>query len=130
MLRRTQLKRVRRRGLATWTCVCYNGYMIQTITPHEAENLIARGTFDVVDVREPVEWSAGHVPHARLVPLAELKTKPQEFLPRDGVIFVCAKGMRSLAAAKVAESAGFTDLYNVDGGTNGWVSAGLPLENG
>ena len=104
--------------------------MIQTLTPHEAENLIARGTFDVVDVREPKEWSTGHVPHARLVPLAELKAKPQELLPRDGVIFVCAKGVRSLAAAKVAESAGFTNLYNLDGGTNGWVSAGLPLENG
>ncbi len=101
--------------------------MIQTLTPQEAENLISLGTFDIIDVREPREWSTGHVPHARLVPLAELKAKPQEALPRDGVIFICAKGARSLAAAKVAESVGFTDLYNLDGGTNGWVSAGLPL---
>ncbi len=101
--------------------------MIQTLTPQEAETLISRGEFDVVDVREPREWSTGHVPHARLVPLAELKAKPQEALPRDGVIFVCAKGMRSLTAAKVAESVGLTNLYNLDGGTNGWISAGLPL---
>ena len=101
--------------------------MIQTLTPQEAETLILRGEFDVVDVREPREWSTGHIAHARLVPLAELKAKPKDALPRDGVIFVCAKGVRSLTAAKVAESVGLTNLYNVDGGTNGWTSAGLPL---
>jgi adenylyltransferase/sulfurtransferase len=101
--------------------------MIQTLTPQEAETLIEGGNFDVVDVREPREWSTGHLPHARLVPLAELKATPKAALPRDGVIFVCARGIRSLTAAKVAESVGLTDLYNLDGGTNGWTSAGLPL---
>ena len=101
--------------------------MIQTLSPQEAETLISRGDFDVIDVREPREWSTGHVPHARLVPLAELKAKPQDALPRGGVIFVCAKGVRSLTAAKVAESVGLTNLFNLEGGTNGWISAGLPL---
>lgn len=104
--------------------------MIQTLTPQQAEPLIARGEFDVVDVRDAREWSNGHIPHARLVPLETLKSSPRDALPRDGVIFVCAKGVRSLTAARLAEAVGFSHVYNVDGGTSGWVSAGLPLEQG
>ncbi|WP_437313588.1 rhodanese-like domain-containing protein [Sorangium sp. So ce385] len=35
---------------------------------------------------------------------------------------------RTLTAAKLAERLGFSQLYNLDGGTSGWVKAGLPLE--
>ncbi len=101
--------------------------MIQTLNPKQAEALIAEGTYDVIDVREPNEWATGHIERARLVPLAELRARPQEVLSRDKVIFICAKGLRSLAAARVAESLGLKDLYSLEGGTHGWVSAGLPL---
>jgi rhodanese-related sulfurtransferase len=40
---------------------------------------------------------------------------------------VCAAGVRSQAAARLAEANGFHDLYNLSGGTRGWVNAGLPL---
>jgi len=43
------------------------------------------------------------------------------------VLFVCAVGVRSQTAAKLAEATGRTNLYNLSGGTRGWVSAGLPL---
>ena len=101
--------------------------MIQTLSPIEARSLISGGGLDVVDVRDPGEWSSGHIPQARLVPLSELKTKREASLPHDGILFVCAKGVRSLTAAKLAETFGLTKLYNVAGGVNGWVSAGLPL---
>jgi rhodanese-related sulfurtransferase len=104
--------------------------MVQTLSPEEAERLISSGSVDVVDVRDPPEWDRGHVPHARLVPFHQLKSRPQQALPRDGILFVCARGVRSLNAAKVAEAAGFHTLYNLDGGTSNWVSAGLPLEQG
>jgi len=101
--------------------------MINSIEPRQAQELIARGEFDIVDVREPREWSGGHLPGARLVPLDRLKASPKASLPRDGVIFVCAAGVRSQTAAKLAEANGFTNLYNLSGGTRGWVNAGLPL---
>jgi rhodanese-related sulfurtransferase len=101
--------------------------MIQIVSPKQAESLITAGNYDVVDVREPNEWSTGHIANARLVPLGEIRARPRDVLPRDGVIFVCAKGARSLAAARVAESVGLSDLYSVEGGTHGWTSAGLPL---
>jgi rhodanese-related sulfurtransferase len=101
--------------------------MIQSLTPQQAHELIARGELDVVDVREPREWSTGHVPGARLVPLDQLRSKPKDLLPRDGVIFVCAVGVRSETAARLAQQNGLSHLYNLSGGTRGWVSAGLPL---
>jgi rhodanese-related sulfurtransferase len=101
--------------------------MIQVLSPKQAESLIIEGKYDVVDVREPNEWSTGHIANSRLVPLGELRSKPRDVLPRDGVIFVCARGVRSMTAAKIAESVGLSQLYSVDGGTYGWASAGLPL---
>jgi rhodanese-related sulfurtransferase len=101
--------------------------MIQSLDAKQAQELISRGTLDVVDVRDPREWSSGHLPGARLVPLDRLKASPTAALPRDGVIFVCAAGVRSQTAAKLAEATGLTNLYNLSGGTRGWVNAGLPL---
>jgi len=101
--------------------------MIHSIGPEQARELIAHGDFDVVDVREPNEWSNGHLPGSRLVPLGELRARPKDTLPRDGILFVCAAGIRSQTAAKVAEAEGRTNLYNLSGGTRGWANAGLPL---
>jgi len=101
--------------------------VIKPLSPEEAQELIARGECDVVDVREPREWSRGHLPGARLVSFDRLRQSPKSALPRDNVIFVCAAGVRSQAAAKVAEESGFANVYNLSGGTRGWVNAGLPL---
>jgi rhodanese-related sulfurtransferase len=51
-------------------------------------------------------------------------------LPRDGVVFVCAKGVRSLTAARAAEAVGLQRLYSLEGGTSAWAGAGLPLVAG
>jgi rhodanese-related sulfurtransferase len=101
--------------------------MVNSIGPLQAQELMSRGGLDIVDVREPAEWFHGHLPGARLVPLQRLRSDPRQLLPRDGIIFVCAAGVRSHVAAKVAEAQGLTQLYNLTGGTRSWVNAGLPL---
>ena len=101
--------------------------MIQSLDPKEAHELMTNGQLDVVDVREGGEWSTGHLPGARHVPLGRLRASPKAELPRDGIIFVCAAGVRSQTAAKLAEAEGLTNLFNLTGGTRGWVNAGLPL---
>jgi rhodanese-related sulfurtransferase len=103
--------------------------MVYSLSPQEAQDLIAHSHVDIVDVREVGEWSTGHLPGARHVPLAELRSNPKESLPRDGVIFVCAAGVRSQTAARLAEQNGLTTLYNLAGGTRSWSNAGLPLVN-
>jgi len=101
--------------------------MFQTISPQQAQELINRNEVDVVDVREPNEWSTGRLPGSRLVPLGQLRASPKQALPRDGIIFVCAAGVRSQSAARLALESGLTHVYNLSGGTKNWVRAGLPL---
>jgi len=101
--------------------------MVQTISPRQAQELISRNEVDVVDVREPNEWSSGRLPGSRLVPLAQLRASPKQALPRDGIIFVCAAGVRSQSAARLALQNGLTNVYNLSGGTKNWVRSGLSL---
>jgi rhodanese-related sulfurtransferase len=103
--------------------------VIQQLTPPQAHDLVLRGDVEVIDVREPAEWSTGHIAGARLVPLDQLLANPKGALTRDGIVFVCAAGVRSQTAARIAVSLGFTRVYNLSGGTRGWTSAGLALVN-
>jgi rhodanese-related sulfurtransferase len=102
--------------------------MVETISPRKAAELISNDEVEVIDVRDEAEWQAGHIPNARPVPLDHLRADPEKALAAEKPkVFICAKGVRSLTAAKLAERLGFSKLYNVEGGTAGWVKAGLPL---
>jgi rhodanese-related sulfurtransferase len=80
----------------------------------------------VIDVREPFEYAAGHVPGATLVPLGQLPAYTAD-LPRDVPVYViCASGNRSLAAADYLTRGGI-DAWSVAGGTGAWVRAGHPV---
>jgi rhodanese-related sulfurtransferase len=103
--------------------------MIQSLTAAQAHELVSRGEVEIIDVRDPGEWSAGHLPGARLVPLEQLRKSPASALTRDGLLFVCAAGIRSQAAARIAVSQGFKTIYNLSSGTRGWVNAGFALVN-
>jgi rhodanese-related sulfurtransferase len=62
------------------------------------------------------------------LPLDQLRADPERALPPEAtLIFICAKGQRSLTAAKLVERLGYQNIYNVDGGTAAWARAGLPL---
>jgi rhodanese-related sulfurtransferase len=103
--------------------------MVKPLTPKQASERIAQGGITVIDVREPHEWIDGHVPTARLVPLARFRQNPKSELTSDGVLFVCAAGVRSETAARLAAQSGFKEVYNLTGGTRAWVKAGLALDH-
>ncbi len=83
----------------------------------------------VVDVREPDEYEAGHVPGARLIPLGELVDRVGELPRSERLHVICASGNRSLVAARWLISSGY-DAVSVAGGTLAWMQAGLPVETG
>lgn len=97
------------------------------IDVNEAKEMIEKGAA-VIDVREPNEYTAGHVPDAALIPVNTVYARREE-LPQDkDLIFVCAVGQRSALAAEMAAAAGLTRIYNLEGGTEGWIKAGEPVE--
>src|SRR5207302_9517765 len=82
----------------------------------------------LLDVREAWEYQAGHVPGARLIPLAELEDRVSE-VPRDRpILAICHSGQRSLAAAVYLQQLGYTSVSNVDGGTAAWIERGFPVD--
>jgi rhodanese-related sulfurtransferase/transcriptional regulator with XRE-family HTH domain len=99
----------------------------RSIAAREAQDLIAAGDVDVVDVREPHEWATGHVPGARLVPLGQLRADPDGAHLGGKVLFVCERGGRSQHAAQLADARGIVDVYTLEGGTLAWRAGGLPI---
>lgn len=83
----------------------------------------------VVDVREPVEYVAGHVPGALLMPLAEVPARAGELPRGEPVYVICASGNRSQGASGRLHAAG-VDAYSVMGGTRAWARTGRPLATG
>jgi rhodanese-related sulfurtransferase len=76
----------------------------------------------VVDVREPLEFSAGHLRGAVNIPLASLSQRLVEIPPHSAVVFVCRSGNRSQAACEVAARAGRSELADLEGGMLAWAA--------
>jgi len=83
---------------------------------------------DVVDVRTTRVDRRPRPPGAPHPARAAPRRNPDAHLADQGpILFICARGVRSLQAAKLAERLGYTQVYNLDGGTAAWSKAGLPL---
>ena len=94
----------------------------------ETKEMLENGDVQLIDVREPYEYNAGHLPGARLIPLATLPVQAAGLDDAKPLLFVCGVGQRSALAAEYAAAAGKKNLYNIDAGTEGWVKFGLPVE--
>ncbi|WP_027881183.1 rhodanese-like domain-containing protein [Meiothermus rufus] len=106
----------------------YQDTAFTELTPHEALRWIQEGAY-VVDVREPYEYAMGHIPGAVNIPLGRFVGEVGN-LPKDRkLVVVCASGGRSSQAAEYLVGHGFTkeQVGNLEGGTYGWMSAGLEV---
>ena len=83
----------------------------------------------VIDVREPFEYAGGHVPGARLIPLASLPHHAAGLPGGQPVYIICASGNRSWTAARFLAQRG-VDARSVAGGTQQWMARGLPMVRG
>ncbi|MCB9435965.1 MAG: MBL fold metallo-hydrolase [Anaerolineales bacterium] len=82
----------------------------------------------VIDVREPWEYAQGHIPGALLMPLGEFQRRFHELQNEKPIAVVCATGARSQTAAALLGQQGFKKVYNLVGGTSGWMMKRLPIE--
>jgi molybdopterin-guanine dinucleotide biosynthesis protein A/rhodanese-related sulfurtransferase len=83
----------------------------------------------VLDVRQPDEYEAGHVPGAVLVPLDQLEARLAEVPDDQPLLVICKSGGRSAAAVGALTASGY-DATNVAGGTMAWIDAGHPVVEG
>jgi rhodanese-related sulfurtransferase len=80
----------------------------------------------LLDVREPDEWEAGHVPGALHIPLGELSARSAEIPQETAVYVICRSGARSARATAALTGAGWQAL-NVTDGMHGWEAAGRQM---
>jgi len=113
-------------GALLWPNLQRRGAKVSTL---QATQLINQGKALIVDVREPAEFSTGHLRDAKNIPLAELSNRIGELdkFKSKAVITVCQSGTRSPKAAAQFKKAGFNEAFSLDGGIAAWQAQGLPL---
>ncbi|AYA77000.1 MULTISPECIES: rhodanese-like domain-containing protein [Robertmurraya] len=74
----------------------------------------------LIDVREPNEYEAGHILGARNIPLSQFKMRMKEIRPDKPVYLYCQSGMRSGRAAQTLYRKGYKDLSHLEGGFKKW----------
>ena len=106
------------------------GSTVTTTSPidvHDAYRRLQDGQALLVDVREPLEFAAGHAPGAASLPLGALTA---DQIPTGvDVMVICRSGRRSADAARRLAAQGRPSL-DVDGGMQAWHEAGLPVRTG
>ena len=85
-------------------------------------NRAAADAFVLLDVRQPEEYEAEHLPGAKLIPLADLGARLSELDPEMPAIVYCAIGGRSRVASQVLAGKGFKEVFNLSGGIKAWNS--------
>ena len=80
----------------------------------------------IVDVRETVEWRAGHISGAIHIPMAELPNRLDELAAFGTLYVICRSGHRSEHATTWLRENG-RDARNIAGGMFDWVAAGHPM---
>ena len=109
---------------------------ITSVSPKRLNTFINRGKeINLIDVRTPAEYRAGHASGAKLLPLNDLDAETVSAQARsypDGgnqtLYLICQSGSRARQAAERLAEAGHRNLALVEGGTEAWEKAGLPIQ--
>jgi rhodanese-related sulfurtransferase len=109
---------------------------VQTLAPAEVYRRRQDGKpIRIIDVRTPVEFAELHAEGAQLIPLDKLN--PGEVMsaevvahPDTPLCVICKSGGRAAKAVERFHAAGFPDVVSIEGGTDGWEQAGLPVVRG
>ena len=108
---------------------------MKTISPNELNRLHDEGKkINLLDVRTEVEFEECHSTYSRNIPLDRLN--PEEVVSQlngnkdEPIYIICKSGSRGRSACDKFEKAGYTDVINVDGGTDAWDQQNLPVVRG
>jgi rhodanese-related sulfurtransferase len=105
----------------------------KSISPAHLCLLLAAGQSpEVLDVRTPPEFISAHVPGGTLLPLDDLNAAGylKNHQAGNPIYVICQSGARARKAIERFEACGCYDAVLVEGGTQGWIDAGLPVNRG
>src|SRR5918911_1407439 len=113
-----------------WAPLTYTFAGIWEVQPHWLEEHLRE--VQIVDVREPDEFDGplGHVPGARLIPLATLTARAGELSKNEPTVLVCRSGARSAQATALLGKCGFEKVANLSGGMLRWRAQRYAVEGG
>jgi rhodanese-related sulfurtransferase len=101
--------------------------MTQQISASELKTLCQEGgRLQLIDVRSPTEFAAGHIPTAINLPLEQLDSRLADLDRSRSLILTCQRGPRSVMAQKRLQTT-FPGTPTLLGGTEAWREAGLPI---
>jgi rhodanese-related sulfurtransferase len=106
-----------------------DGHALEGIDRKDILKKAAAGEVLVLDVRPSAEYAAAHLPHARSLPLGELKKRVAE-LPRTTPVVAYCRGPFCLMARDAVEllrKKGY-DAFHLTDGVAEWRARGLPVE--
>ena len=90
---------------------------VKTTTYEELQKKLATNpSLQLLDVRTPDEYHEAHLPHARLVPVDDLRDHLQELDLSQETVVYCRVGLRGYLAARILLQHGFTSVFNLTGG--------------
>ncbi|MFD2168773.1 rhodanese-like domain-containing protein [Tumebacillus lipolyticus] len=96
---------------------------IRQVDAAELQALIAQfeaGKIKLIDVREPHEYTAGHIPGVPLVPMNTIPSMLAELGKEESYVLVCRSGNRSQQVARYMKMNGYEDVINFYGGMLSW----------
>lgn len=99
----------------TWL---YQKKIVKTVTEEEFRAGYRKA--QLIDVREPNEFEAGHILGSRNIPMSQIKIRMKEIRSDLPVYLYCQSGMRSGRAAQFLYRRGYKDLTHLKGGFKGW----------
>ena len=97
---------------------------VKTMNEDEAKEFMSArrsGTYQLVDVRQPNEYEAGHLPGAILIPLNLLTSGTGDLDPNKPTILYCQSGGRSQAACQWLANQGFSEVYDIGSNIRSWL---------
>ena len=80
----------------------------------------------LVDVRSPSEFAAGHIPGAVNIPMDQIEARLDDVSVTAPLVLICQAGKRARMTAGLLEPC-HREITVLEGGTKAWTQAGLPL---
>ncbi|MBE2894946.1 rhodanese-like domain-containing protein [Spirabiliibacterium falconis] len=101
---------------------------MQTVNATTLTQWLEKENAVLIDVREPNEYAASHIPQACSLPLSQLEQSLAHIPVGRKVVIQCQKGKRGeKGCAIIAQHAPHVELYNLEGGIEAWQQAGFPV---